>query len=114
MRISYNKNHHDKTFKRIAKRARRIKTIDKKRASNKTTINMIKKDIKDNNYSKKKKQKKREKIKKLEKENRELKIERSEKKKELNELLKTNKCVENIYDADSEKSARRRFNTSLQ
>ena len=106
------KNHHDKTFKRIAKRARRIKTIDKKRASNKTTINMIKKDIKDNNYSKKKKQKKREKIKKLEKENRELKKERSEKKKELNELLKTNKCVENIYDADSEKSARRRFNTS--
>ena len=32
-------------------------------------------------------------------------------KKRLKELLKTNESVENIYDADTKKSSKRRFNT---
>ena len=44
----------------------------------------------------------------------ELKNYRKEKrnlKKKLNELLKTNESLENVYDADDKKAAQRRFNT---
>ena len=105
------KNHHTKSFKSISKVARRIRTIYKQISSNKTTINMLHEQIKNNNLSEKKKAKKREKIKNLEGENKKLRKERTEKKKELKELLKNNESVENIYDADTKKSAKRRFNT---
>ena len=105
------KNHHTKTFKPIGKVSRRIRTIDKTIPSNKTTIEMIKNEIRNNNLTEDKKKKKRKQIKKLEDENKKLRKERSEKKKTLKELLKTNESVENIYDADTKKSSKRRFNT---
>ena len=105
------KNHHSKTYKTIAKIARKIRTTNKKITNNKTTIEMLKNQIRQNNLSKKKKDKKREKIKNLKNENSKLRKERSEKKKELKELLNTNECIENIYNADDKKGSRRRFNT---
>ena len=105
------KNHHTKTFKPIGKVSRRIRTIDKTIPSNKTTIEMIKNEIQNNKLTENKKKKKRKQIKKLEDENKKLRKERSEKKKTLKELLKTNESVENIYDADTKKSSKRRFNT---
>lgn len=105
------KNHHDKTYKNISRIARRIRTINNNIAGNKTTINKLEKEIKDNNYSKKKKSKKREKIKKLKKENKTLRKELKNKKKELNELLMTNERIENIYNADNKKGSKRRYNT---
>ena len=72
---------------------------------------MLKEEIKNNNYSKKKKRKKRDKIENLKKENQKLRKERKEKKKELKELLATNERIENIYNADDKKASTRRFNT---
>lgn len=105
------KNHHDKTYRNIARVSRRIRTIYSKIASNNTTINMLEDEIKNNNYNKKQKDKKREKIKKLEEENKNLRKERQEKKKELKELLATNERIENIYNAKDKKASTRRFNT---
>lgn len=105
------KNHHTKTYRNISRVSRRIRTIYNKIASNNTTINMLKDEIRNNNYSKKKKSKKRDKIKKLENENRKLREERKIKKKELNELLATNERIENIYNAENKKASTRRFNT---
>ena len=57
-------NHHSKTFKSIGKVSRRIKTIDKTIPSNKTTIEMIKNEIRNNKLTENKKKKKRKQIKK--------------------------------------------------
>lgn len=105
------KNHHSKTFKSISRVSRRIRTIYKTIASNKTTIEMLETEIRENNLSNKKKKSKREQIKKLKNKNTDLRKERSEKKKELKELLKTNERIENMYNADDKKGSRRRFNT---
>ena len=105
------KNHHTKTYRNISKVARRIRTIDNQIANNKTTINLLENEIKNNNISKKKKTNKRKKIKEIQEKNRTLRKEKSEKKKELKELLKTNERIENIYDTDTKKGSRRRFNT---
>ena len=105
------KNHHSKTYTNISRVARRIRTIYSNIKGNKTTINMLEKEIMNNNYSKKKKSKKREKIEKLKKDNKKLRKERKERKKELNELLATNERIEKIYTADDKKASTRRFNT---
>lgn len=105
------KNHHTKTFRSISKVARRIRTIDNQITNNKTTINLLENEIKNNNLSKKKKTNKRNKIKDFNQKNKKLRSEKREKKKELKELLKTNERVENIYNADTKKGSRRRFNT---
>lgn len=105
------KNHHTKTYIKISRVSKRINTIYSKIAGNKNTIEMLKNEIRNNNLSQKKKKRKQDQIKKLEKENKTLRQERKEKKKELNELLKTNERVENIYNADTEKGSRRRYNT---
>lgn len=105
------KNHHSKTYKSIAKLSRRIRTIQKQMASNKATIAMLNDEIKNNNFSKSKINRKRKKIKKREIDNKNLRKERRKKKDELNDLLKTNECVENIYKADDKKGSSRRRNT---
>ena len=105
------KNHHSKTYKRISAVSRRIRTIYSNIATNKNTINMIKNEIRNNNYSKKKKSKKRGKIKNLENTNKMLRKERTNRKKELKELLNTNERVEKIYSAEDKKGSRRRYNT---
>ena len=105
------KNHHSKTYPKISRVSKRINTINSKIAGNQNTIEMLKNEIRKNNLSKKKKKKKRDQIKKLDTENKSLRQERKEKKKELNELLKTNERVENIYNADDKKGSRRRYNT---
>ena len=55
------KNHHSKTYTNISRVARRIKTTYSNIKRNKTTINMLKEEIINNNYSKKKKNQKNEK-----------------------------------------------------
>ena len=105
------KNHHSKTYKRISAVSRRIRTIYSNIATNKNTINMIKNEIRNNNYSKKKKSKKRGKIENLENTNKMLRKERTNRKKELKELLNTNERVEKIYSAEDKKGSRRRYNT---
>ena len=55
------KNHHSKTYTNISRVARRIRTIYSNIKRNKTTINMLKEEIINNNYSKKKKNQKNEK-----------------------------------------------------
>ena len=105
------KNHHSKTFKNISRVSRRIRTIYSTIASNKTTIQMLNDEIKNNNYSVKKKTNKKNQIKKLEDANKNLRKERKEKKKELKELLATNERIENIYNAKDKKASTRRFNT---
>lgn len=105
------KNHHTKTYRNISRVSRRIRTIYSNINGNKTTINMLDEEIKNNNYSKKKKRKKRDKIENLKKENQKLRKDRKEKKKELKELLATNERIENIYNADDKKASTRRFNT---
>ena len=105
------KNHHTKTFKSISKVAKRIRTINNQIANNKTTMDLLANEIKNNNLSEKKKTTKRKKIKDLDEKNKKLRKERKEKKKELKELLKTNERIENIYDTDTKKGSRRRFNT---
>ena len=52
-------NHHSKTFKSIGNVSRRIRTIDKTIPSNKTTIEMIKNEIRNNNLTEDKKNKKK-------------------------------------------------------
>lgn len=105
------KNHHTKTYRNISRVSKRIRTIYSNINRNKTTINVLEEEIKNNNYPKKKKRKKRDKIKKLKKENQKLRKERKEKKNELNELLVTNERIENVYNADDKKTSTRRFNT---
>ena len=75
-------NHHSKTFKSIGNVSRRIRTIDKTIPSNKTTIEMIKNEIRNNNLTEDKKNKKRKQIKKLEDKNKKLRKERSQRKKQ--------------------------------
>lgn len=104
-------NHHLKIYKRISAIARRIRTIYNNIAANKTTITMLENEIRTNNYSQKKKSNKREKIKNLKNKNKALRTERTKLKKELNELMKTNERIENIYDAKDKKGSQRRFNT---
>lgn len=74
------KNHHTDTFKNIRRVSRRINTINKEINRNKTTIDMLKEDIQDDDYSEKKKKKKRNRINKLTNENKDLRKERKEKK----------------------------------
>ena len=107
----YQKPSHKNIIEIFSRVSRRIRTIYSNINENKTTINMLKEEIKNNNYSKKKKRKKRDKIENLKKENQKLRKERKEKKKELKELLATNERIENIYNADDKKASTRRFNT---
>ena len=105
------KNHHSKSYRKISSAAKRIQTIHNIISNNTTTINTLKEQNRSTGISEKKKRKNRERIKKLERENRSLRTERKNKRKKLNELLKTNDTIENIYDADDKKSAQRRYNT---
>ena len=47
------KNHHTDTFKNIRRVSRRINTINKEISRNKTTIDMLKEDIQDDDYLRK-------------------------------------------------------------
>lgn len=105
------KNHHDGSFKKIKGIKRRINTINNKITANKTTIESLQNQIRNGNLTKKKKDKKRSKIHDLDQENKKLRKERTNKKAELKELLLNNERIENIYNADDKKGAKRRLNT---
>ena len=62
-------------------------------------------------YLKKQKKTNRKKINKFDDELKNYRKEKRNLKKKLNELLKTNESLENVYDADDKKAAQRRFNT---
>ena len=61
------KNHHDNSFKSINKVSRRINTINNNLEKNRNTMKILKQEIKDNDFSRKKKRKKRARIRKLKK-----------------------------------------------
>lgn len=105
------KTHHNKTYPQISKVSRRINTIIKKIAENNKTIKQLQEILKDDDYSQKKKKKTRTRINNLKQTNKELRKERKEKKDELKELLNTNERIENMYNAEDQKGAKRRFNT---
>ena len=105
------KNHHNPVFKNIRRLSKRIRTIGNHIADKKQLIEIKTEESKKENISSKKKSRLKNKIKNLNNEIRKLRKERREKKAKLKELLKTNECVENIYNADDKKGAHRRHNT---
>lgn len=109
------KNHFDKSYKTLNKIKRRIKTIETKIDKNEERITRIKNkskgiegkiskiDITRQNRVKRRK--------KLEKETKQLRRDLSEKRKQLQEQESINERIRAIYDADTAKAAKQRFNT---
>ena len=92
--LQKNKHHHQKHSKKQKK-----------------TIKQLQEILKDDDYSQKKKKKTRTRIYNPNQENKELRKEKKRKKDELKELLNTNERIENMYNAEDQKGAKRRFNT---
>ena len=107
------KNHHNPVFKNIRRLSKRIRTIGNHIADKKQLIEIKTEESKKENISSKKKSRLKNKIKNLNNEIRKLRKERREKKAKLKELLKTNECVENIYNADDKKVTWTTSNSSI-
>jgi hypothetical protein len=109
------KYHNDKSYKKMNKIQRRIKTLKTKIKQNEERIKELKEYTKGKigNVSKKDKTRKRRinKRKKLEKDNRRYRKELKQKRKELIEQEQINERIANIYNTDTEKAAIRRFKT---
>lgn len=109
------KHHNDKSYKKMNKIKRRIKTLETKIKENEERITKLKEYSKGlpNRVSKKETTRKRriKKRKKLTQDNKRYRNERKQKRKELKEQEKINERIANIYDTDNEKAAKRRFKT---
>ena len=109
------KNHHDKSFKKINKLERRIKTLETKIQENNAEIKEIREFSKGKsnilNEDEKLRKRKIKRRKKLDKQNKKFRKELREKRKELKELKSINERIENIHDHEDQKGAMRRFKT---
>ena len=109
------KHHNDKSYKKMNKIKRRIKTLETKIKENEERITKLKEYSKGlpKVVSKKETTRKRriKKRKKLTQDNRRYRNELKQKRKELKEQEKINERIANIYDTDNEKAAKRRFKT---
>lgn len=109
------KNQYDQSYKIINKIQRRIKSLETKIDKNEARIQKIKNKSKGiegkvnkNDITRQNRIKSR---KKLEKQTRQLRKDLSEKRKELYEQERINERIRAIYDTDTKKAAKQRFNT---
>ena len=109
------KHHNDKSYKKINKIKRRIKTLERKIEENEERITKLKEYNKGMPKRVSKKETTRirriKKRKKLMKDNRKYRNELKQKRKELKEQERINERIANIYDTDTSKAAIRRFRT---
>ena len=110
------KNHHDKSYKIINKIQRRIKSLETKINKNEERIQRIKNKSKEINEKRRSikditRQNRIKTRKKLEKQTRQLRRDLSEKRKELQDQESITERIRAIYDTDTEKAAKQRFNT---
>ena len=109
------KNHFDKSYKTLNKIKRRIKTIETKIDKNEERITQIKNKSKgiEGKISKTDitRQNRVKRRKKLEKETKQLRRDLSEKRKQLQGQESINERIRAIYDTDTAKAAKQRFNT---
>lgn len=109
------KNHFDKSYKTLNKIKRRIKTIETKIDKNEERITRIKNKSKgiEGKISKTDitRQNRVKRRKKLEKETKQLRRDLSEKRKQLQGQESINERIRAIYDTDTAKAAKQRFNT---